>query len=259
MWAEKIARRKTNLHQIKMAKNAQLATFILERLYARLRKKLARLKPADLSESFWSGYMTNHLNYNADDFEKKVKIAETVIKDYKPNMVLDIGCNVGKFSCIAARAGAAVVAIDTDERSIGRLWSLANRDRLNILPLVVDLINPTPALGWRNKENESFLSRANRKFDFTIMLAVVHHLMIDGGIEIGEIFSLVRSITIKSLLIEYVDPSDEMFQKLLKGRGELYAKFNKDVFLAELKKVFPNVRELSSLKDGQRVIYLAQV
>ena len=259
MWAEKIARRKTNLHQIKMAKNAQLAAFILEQLYARLRKKLARLKPADLSESFWAGYMTNHLSYNADDFEKKEKIAETIIKDYKPNMVLDIGCNVGKFSCIAARAGAAVVAIDTDERSIGRLWSLANRDRLNILPLVVDLINPTPALGWRNKENESFLSRANRKFDFTIMLAVVHHLMIDGGIEIGEILSLVRSITIKSLLIEYVDPSDEMFQKLLKGRGQLYAKFNKDVFLAELKKVFPNVRELSSLKDGQRVIYLAQV
>jgi hypothetical protein len=50
-----------------------------------------------------------------------------------------------------------------------------------------------------------------------------------------------------------------MFQKLLKGRGQLYAKFNKDVFLAELKKVFPNVRELSSLKDGRRVIYLAQV
>jgi len=259
MWAEKIARRKTNLHEFKMAKNPQLAAFILQRLYSRLRKKLARLKPADLSESFWSGYMTNHLSYNADDFEKKEEIVETVIKDFKPDKVLDIGCNVGNFSCIAARAGASVVAIDTDERSIGRLWSLANRDRLNILPLVVDLINPTPALGWRNKENDSFLSRADRKFDFTIMLAVVHHLLIDGGIEISEILSLVRNITTKSLLIEYIDPSDEMFQKLLKGRGQLYAKFNKDVFLTELKKVFPNVREISFLKDGRRVIYLAQV
>jgi 2-polyprenyl-3-methyl-5-hydroxy-6-metoxy-1,4-benzoquinol methylase len=259
VWAEKIARRKSNLHKIERAKNPQLAAFILERLYARLRKKMAHLKPEDMSESFWSEYMANHLSYSAEDFEKKEAIVKAVIEEIKPNMVLDIGCNVGNFSCLAAHSGASVVAIDTDEKSVGRLWNLANRDCLNILPLVVDLVNPTPALGWRNKENTSFLSRADGKFDFTIMLAVVHHMMIDGGIEIGEILSLVRSLTTKSLLIEYIDPSDEMFQKLLKGRERLYAKYNKAVFLTELKKVFPNIRELSSLKDGRRVIYLAQV
>jgi len=259
MWVGEIARHKADLHETKLANNSQLAAFVLDRLFHRLKKKLAHLKPAELGESFWSGYMTNHLSYDADDFEKKEEIVATAIKEIKPNMVLDVGCNVGNFSRIAAKAGASVVAIDTDERSIGRLWKLANDDRLNILPLVVDLINPTPALGWRNEENDSFLSRATGKFDFIMMLAVVHHLMIDGGIGIAEIFNLVRSMTKKSLLIEYIDPSDEMFQKILKGRGRLYANFNKDVFLAELKKVFPNVRELLSLKDGRRIIFLAQV
>ena len=92
--------------------------------------------------------------------------------------MLDVGCNTGFFSERAAEAGADVIAIDTDPVVVGKVWQLAERKRLSILPLVVDLARPTPATGWCNAEYPSFLSRATGSFDLVLMLAILHHLLV---------------------------------------------------------------------------------
>lgn len=257
--AEKIAGSKRDLHEVKSGKSPEMAEFVLEHLFKRLQKQLIKLNPSDRKNSFWSGYMAHHLSYDDADFETKERIVRSVIEDVKPKTVLDVGCNTGNFSRIAAELGATVVAIDTDEKSVGRVWREAHRDQLDILPLVVDLVNPTPATGWENRENDSFLTRADQKFDLTMMLAVVHHVMIDGGINVSEILRVARQMTTQVLLIEYVDPTDEMFKKLLRGREELYLDFNKDAFQAELQKLFSTVKEIKSLKGGMRILFLAEV
>ncbi len=78
----------------------------------------------------------------------------------RPRRVLDVGANTGHFSEMAARAGASVVAIDGDTAVVGDIWRRASAEKLDILPLVVNLAQPTPPTGWRNRECPSFLDRA---------------------------------------------------------------------------------------------------
>jgi len=90
---------------------------------------------------------------------------QKIINVLRPTKVLDVGCNTGFYSIQAAKQGAQVVAIDSDRAVVGRLWSAAARDHLDILPLVVDLTRPTPGMGWRNSECASFIERATGHFD----------------------------------------------------------------------------------------------
>src|SRR5437867_9936137 len=99
-------------------------------------------------------------SYTAGNFAAKADFVRRVLLEFKPKQVLDVGANTGHFSLLAAEAGAQVVAIDSDAACAGALWRQASARNLNILPLVVDLARPTPALGWRNGECASFLQRA---------------------------------------------------------------------------------------------------
>ena len=68
------------------------------------------------------------------------------------------------FSVLAAKSGARVVAIDSDPIVPGEVWRTAHKDELDVLPLLIDLTRPTPAIGWRNRECSGFLERARNAF-----------------------------------------------------------------------------------------------
>jgi SAM-dependent methyltransferase len=232
-----------SLYQPRSLANPEKARFIVDSLLARLERSLNRLEPSEQRASQWSAYMATH-SYPKPAFAAKEEFVRQWIAEFKPPRVLDIGANTGHFSALAARAGASVVAVDLDPACVGAVWRQAARQGLNILPLVVDVSRPSPALGWNNRECASFLDRAQAGADCVLMLAAVHHLLVTERVPLDEILSLAARLTTSTLVIEFVPPEDEMFRQLTRGRERLYTGLTEEVFVKACAAEFDVVRSL---------------
>ena len=217
------------LYQERTLADAEKARFIVESLLKQLQRALDSLKPSTNQESVWSDYMGSH-SYSEPAFAAKEQFVETLLAECKPRRVLDVGANTGHFSARAAKAGAGVVALDFDPVCVGALWQRAHAEKLNILPLVVDLARPSPALGWRCQECASFLDRSAGAFDGVLMLAVIHHLLVTERIPLEEILRLAAELTTSWVVVEFVAPQDPMFRQLTRGRDQLHADLNEAAF-----------------------------
>ena len=232
---------------------AAKARFILERRLAGAQRQLQRLTPSGQT-SDWAGYAQQH-TYTEAQLRSKEETIQRVLRQSRPERVLDVGCNTGRFSLQAAAAGAAVVAIDLDAVSVGRVWHAAIGARANVLPLVVNLARPTPAMGWRNQETPSFLERARGGFDCVLMLAVLHHLLVTERIPLDEVLALAAELTRDLLVIEYVAPEDPMFRLITRGREHLHAGLNQQVFERSAAARFEQV-ERRPMEGAQRWLYV---
>ena len=235
--------------------NPEKARFILESLLKRLRRALARLKPVSGRQSAWSDYLDANNNYTQAHFRAKEEFVRQAMAESRPARVLDVGCNTGHFSAIAARSGARVVAVDYDPVVAGEAWKRAREEGLDIQPLAVNLTRPTPALGWRNQEFPSFLERARGKFDALLMLAVIHHMLVTERIPLAEILDLAAELTSDALIIEFVAPDDSMFRRLTRGRDHLHKDLSPETFEAECRRHFRVVRT-QHLDGTSRWLYL---
>lgn len=232
------------------------ALFILQRLFDSLQRKLKGLADRRVTSRNWLSYV-NSCSYSHGDTQAKATFLQKFLQQYRPARVLDAGCNTGYFSHIAATGGAEVIAIDNDHEVVGALWRRARQEHLNILPLVVNLARPTPALGWRSGETLSFLERAEGYFDAVFMLAVIHHLLVTDGIPLDEIVGQAARLTTAWLIIEFVGTDDPQFKRLLRGRERLYAGYNQTTFETVLERYFVIVDRLQ-LGGNQRWLYLAR-
>ena len=190
-------------------------------------------------------------NYIAD----KESFVRAALDEFRPRRLLDVGCNTGHFSHVAAANGSGVVAIDQDPRVVGELWRQARAQNLNILPLVVDLTRPSPGVGWRNNEHESFLDRARGSFDAVLMLALVHHLLVTERIPLSEILALAADLTRDLLIVEFIAPDDPMFQRLTRGRDQLFEGLTNELFRTTCLQRFHIIRS-RRLAATNRWIYL---
>jgi SAM-dependent methyltransferase len=173
----------------------------------------------------------------------------------KPSRVLDVGCNTGVYSVIAADAGAEVVSIDTDLQTVDRLYANLKESGKNILPLCIDLAHPTPSAGWENRENASFLSRCSGHFDTVMMLAVIHHLLLRSQIPLDRIATLCSNLTTKNLILEWVPPTDSKFKELLRGRHALYTHITEATFREAFDRHFTVFHE-ELLANGRIMLHL---
>jgi SAM-dependent methyltransferase len=241
------------IYQPHLLANPEKARFILESLFKRLERTLDSLQPAAQKKSVWSDYMATH-SYDDPAFAAKEKFVGEALREFKPARVLDAGANTGHFSALAAQAGAEVVSVDLDAACAGAIWRRAREQKLNILPLVLNLAHPSPALGWRNGECPSFLDRATGAFDGVLMLALIHHLLVTERIPLEEILRLAYDVTNSLLVIEFVDPKDEMFRRLTRGREQLHASLDVKMFEQACAPYFEIVRSLA-LPGTQRRMY----
>lgn len=234
------------------ASSPEQANFVLRHTFRSLRKKLKSLRPRP-QHSAWSSYAENN-SYSSADTELKNAFVTSLMQKFRPKRVLDVGCNTGVYSMMAAQSGANVVAIDNDAASVGALFRAASERNLSILPMVVDMARPTPAMGWNNAEHPSFLARAAGAFDAVFMLAVLHHLLVTERIPLRSIIDLAAKLTTDLLVIEYVGRHDPMFQKLLRGRDSLHESFTRELFEQECDRRFRIVDSTQVQPD--RWIYL---
>ena len=205
---------------------------------------MQRVTPSQRS-STWSDYVNTANHYTTEDHAAKREFVRDALAVARPSRVLDVGCNTGVYSMLAAEAGAEVVSIDTDMQAVDRLCTALKGTGKNILPLCVDLAHPTPAAGWQNRETHSFLARASGHFDTVMMLAVLHHLLLQSQIPLSHIASLCSTLTTRNLILEWVPPQDSMFQQLVRGRDALYAHITEDAFREAFAPHFTILREVT--------------
>jgi SAM-dependent methyltransferase len=219
----------------------------LERMIRRLHWKSDR--------SAWKDY-TLETTYGHEDAERKAAFVRDAIESERPRLAWDLGCNEGVYARIAAEQAEYVVAMDADsvvvDRLYGALWSEGEQ---RILPLVANVVDPPPALGWRAKERRPLLDRG--KPDLTLCLALIHHVSIAGNVPIAEFLDWLRGAT-GSLVIEFVSPEDPMARRLLaRKRPGDHPDYRADWFERCLHERFDVVRS-ESLADGARTLYLAR-
>ncbi|HXP83361.1 MAG TPA: class I SAM-dependent methyltransferase [Bryobacteraceae bacterium] len=254
------------VYRPKPAASSEQARFILQGLLRSCRRQLNALAPLAGEQSVWTDYLGHKSLYGPQQLAQKEDFVREALELGGSRRVLDVGANEGHFSFLAARAGASVVAIDSDPTVVGSIWRAARRERgaepLDVLPLVVDLARPTAATGWRNQECESFLERAcggsdgaGGQFDLVLMLAVLHHLLVSDRIPLEDVLALAADLTRGYAVIEFVAPEDPMFQRIVRGREQLHADLTVERFEQAARTRFDVVR--SRKIDGlNRWLYL---
>ena len=245
------------IYRPRRAPSADQARFVMAAQLKSLGRDIRRaLRGGAPPASNWSDYCRT-CTYDEHTFAQKTSFVERFLAQARPARLLDVGCNTGHFSRLAALHGSQVVALDQDPAVVGSLWREAHRHGLDILPLVVDFARPTPALGWSNAENPSFLQRARSAFDAVFMLALMHHLVVSDQIPLAELFALGAQITRRHLVIEYVAPEDPQFRRLSRGRDALFRHLSREFFEAAAAPYF-RILERQETGNHGRLIYLME-
>ncbi len=124
----------------------------------------------------------------------------------------------------------------------------------DVLPLVIDLTNPSPSLGWQNRERMSLLERGPA--DLVMALALVHHLAISNNVPLPMVAELFRVMS-RSVIVEFVPKSDSQVRRLLASRADIFPSYTKQDFESEMGKIF-HLREAVPLEGTERTLYLLE-
>ena len=204
-------------------------------------------------ESAWSDYVRSN-SYNHNESMDKERFVETVLASSQQRLVWDLGCNTGRFAKLAAKYAAYVVAIDSDHESIERLYDELRHEAVgNVLPLVMDVSDPSPGLGWRGAERRPLLQRGRP--DVVLCLALIHHLAISSNVPIADLVDWFAEIGAR-LIIEFPTPEDAMVKRLLLNKDSPYADYCVEYFEKALGVRF-DIRKRLPLSSGTRILYYA--
>lgn len=237
------------------AASAEKAEYTMQWMLRSFRRQLRAVEPKRGVATHWANYQRQVPSYSLEEFRAKREFVEESIGIAAPRRALDIGCNEGLFSQAAAERGASVVAFDQDVGVIGALYRKARDGGLRILPIIQDLGRPTPPHGWRNREYASFLERARGSFDLVMALAVLHHMLVTDGVPLTGALELFAELTTGYVLLEYVDPKDDHFRALLRGREAIHEYLTRERFESQVAERFTVVKALE-VKAGLRWVYL---
>jgi SAM-dependent methyltransferase len=176
-------------------------------------------------KSQWSDYEEKS-SYTLDMLEKKKAFLNSAVERVgKVSLALDFGANIGRYTQILAKRFNYVVGLDYDPGVIDKLYLSIKGGplELKILPLVIDVMNPSPAQGWRCMERSSFLSRA--RADFSLYFAFIHHICLGHGVPLTSFIDLIFDLAEHSV-IEFVSLDDPMSEKILATRRVAHADYN---------------------------------
>lgn len=228
----------------------QALTGLIESLENTIKKLI--WKPAGTE---WGDYYEN-TNYTDAAFEHKKQLVKEWSAEKKPALVWDLGGNTGVFSREAASSGALTVSFDIDPAAVEQNYrTVKTKKEQNILPLVLDLTNPSPALGWDNSERDSFGTRG--PVDMVLALAVIHHLAISNNVPLPQLAEFFASHCRRWLVIEFVPKSDSQVQKLLTSREDIFPNYTREGFESAFSSSFI-IQRSESVRDSERTIFLME-
>lgn len=231
----------------------QKAGFNPEIIRANLRglaKTIFRLESQSLP-THWLDYAKTH-SYSETEYQQKKHFIEQVCSAQKHATVWDMGCNTGDFSRIAAAHGAYVIAMDADESAVEALYQRSKREGdQRIISLVMNLADPSPALGWRGQERMPLPQRGAP--DLVLALALIHHMVFSANVPPRDFVQWLAELG-GAVVLEFVAKEDEMVQTLLKNKEDLHPDYNQGQFEAYLGQFF-EIRHTHVLKGNLRKLY----
>ncbi|NTV31104.1 class I SAM-dependent methyltransferase [candidate division WWE3 bacterium] len=203
------------------------------------------------TQTEWGDYYAN-TNYGDDSFEEKKKILVQLLTSIEPGCVWDIGGNTGVFSLLAAEHHSLVLSSDIDPLAIDRMYSYIQKQHVqNVACFISDITNPSPGIGWMNKERSPLYERVS--VDTILALALIHHLAISNNLPFDQIayqFSLIAP----QLIIEFVPKEDTQVQRLLTTRKDIFNQYSQESFEESFGK-FYTISQSVAIPGTVRTLY----
>jgi hypothetical protein len=205
-----------------------------------------------IQKTEWADYYEN-INYSPDALSHKKTIVFEFLEKLNPKCVWDFGANVGMFSRIASDRGIQTISFNIDPVAVEKNYlECVKKGETNILPLLIDLTNPSPGIGWENRERMSLLERGPA--DAALALALIHHLAISNNLPLNKIACFFNDIC-EYLIVEFVPKRDSQVQRLLSTREDIFPDYTQEVFENEFGKYF-TIQSSARIKNSERTLFL---
>lgn len=200
----------------------------------------------------WGDYY-ERTNYSQEAWREKGSLVERFLDRLSPDTVWDLGANTGFFSRMAAKRARLTVAFDADPEAVEVSYRRSVADsETGLLPLVVDLTNPSPGLGWEGEERAA-LPRRGRP-DAVLALALVHHLAIGNNLPLDRIARYFAGLG-GHLIVEFVPKSDSQVERMLATREDIFADYSREGFESAFRRHF-DIRDSRAIRESERRLYL---
>lgn len=244
--------RKRFAHDASRQRSRTLPLASLRRLTNHLRETVEGLE-LDPHGTTWADYEAEN-NYTPDAAAEKRELVRAILGRLAPATVWDLGANAGQFSALAP-PGARVVAIDGDHAAVERHYRRVRQKSRLVLPLVMDLANPSPARGWAHTERMSLAERGPA--DVVLALALIHHLVLAANVPMAAVAEWLSGLA-RFAIVEFVSPDDEQVLKLTAGRTEPAHLYSEPEFRRSFDAFFV-FRASYPVTGSKRVLHLLEV
>ncbi|MEI6434441.1 MAG: SAM-dependent methyltransferase [Bacteroidota bacterium] len=199
----------------------------------------------------WGDYYT-FTNYNNRSFTHKKEIIARYLNDFNPKTLWDLGANTGEFTRIASQQGINCIAFDIDPLAVESNYNFIKQHKINnLLPLVMDLTNPSSSIGWNNQERMAMTKRT--RSDAILALALIHHLAISNNLPFFRIAQFFSELS-DNLIIEFVPKTDSQVKKLLESRKDIFQEYDEFHFEKEFS-VFFEICAKDKIEESERTAY----
>ncbi len=202
----------------------------------------------------WGDYY-DATNYTRAAFDEKTEIVKEFLGKINPRQVWDLGANTGVFSRLAAEMGALTISSDIDPAAVEKNYrQMRTAKETNLLPLLLDLTNPSPGIGWDNKERDSFAERG--PVDMVMALALVHHLAISNNVPFPDLAKYFAQLG-RWLIVEFMPKEDSQVQRLLMTRVDIFTDYHQQGFEEAFSETF-TIHECRKIEGSKRLLYLME-
>lgn len=199
----------------------------------------------------WGDYYDD-TNYTSAAMKHKRELIAGFMESIAPATVWDLGANTGEFSRMAAQRGARTVAFDIDPLAVEKNYRVCKTGEAPpLLPLVLDLTNPSAAIGWQNRERMSLQARG--PVDLILALALVHHLAIANNVPLPLVADFMASMC-TDLIIEFVPKTDSQVKRLLSTRDDIFTDYDREAFERAFRDRF-TIDDVQPIVESERILY----
>jgi len=200
----------------------------------------------------WAEYYES-TNYSENAMGEKEKLVTHFLDRLSPKAVWDMGANNGQFSRLASQRSISTISFDIDPTAVEHNFLQCSKNKdTHMLPLILDITNPSPAIGWGNAERDSLMERG--PVDTAFALALIHHLAISNNVPLAMVASFFAGIC-ENLIIEFVPKSDSQVRTLLATRDDIFPHYTPTGFEKAFSQYF-TIKEGVSIADSDRTLYL---
>lgn len=193
----------------------------------------------------------NQNSYSRAAVNHKTELIRTFLKEIRPASVWDFGAHDGTYSRLAVEQNAHTVAFDMNHIMVERNYAYVKKNKLRMLPLVMDLTNPSPGIGFANLERLSIDKR--QKSDCVMMLALIHHLCIVNNLPLNKIAAWLAGLC-DHLIIEFIPKEDSQAQILLTNRTDIFSEYHQENFEDAFNLYF-RLKRSDKISDSSRMLY----